>query len=56
MLQLPDAVVRLSPYDRTPQVPLVGLDWTPLLVLTAIAAALTVAGLAGLRRRDLATG
>ena len=56
LLQLPDAVVRLSPYDRTPQVPLVGLDWTPLLVLTAVAVALTAAGLAGLRRRDLATG
>ena len=36
--------------------PLVGLDWTPLLVLTAVAVALTAAGLAGLRRRDLATG
>lgn len=56
LLSLPEAVVRLSPYDRTPQVPLVGLDWTPLLALTAIAAALTAAGLAGLRRRDLATG
>ena len=56
LLRLPDAVVRLSPYDRTPQVPLVGLDWTPLLVLTAVAAGLTAAGLAGLRRRDLATG
>ena len=56
VLQLPDAVVRLSPYDRTPQVPLVGLDWTPLLVLTAVAVALTAAGFAGLRRRDLATG
>ncbi|MET1060241.1 MAG: ABC transporter permease [Nocardioides sp.] len=56
VLQLPDAVVRLSPYDRTPQVPLTGLDWTPLLVLTAVAVALTAAGFAGLRRRDLATG
>ena len=55
-LQLPDAVPRLSPYDRTPQVPLVGLDWTPLLVITTVAAALTAAGCAGLRRRDLATG
>ena len=56
LLSLPEAVVRLSPYDRTPQVPLVGLDWTPLLVLTAVAVALTAAGLAGLRQRDLATG
>jgi ABC-2 type transport system permease protein len=56
LLSLPEAVVRLSPYDRTPQITLVGLDWTPLLALTAIATALTAAGLAGLRRRDLATG
>jgi ABC-2 type transport system permease protein len=56
LLRLPDAVLRLSPYDRTPQVPVVGLDWTPLLVLAAVAVALTAAGLAGLRRRDLATG
>ncbi len=56
VLRLPDAVRGLSPYDRTPQVPLVGLDWTPLLVLAAVAAALTAVGLAGMRRRDLATG
>jgi ABC-2 type transport system permease protein len=56
VLSLPDGVLRLSPYDRTPQVPLTGLDWTPLLVLAAVAAALTAAGIAGVRRRDLATG
>ena len=56
LLRLPDALVRLSPFDRTPQVPVTGLDWTPLVALTLVAVALTAAGLAGLRRRDLATG
>jgi ABC-2 type transport system permease protein len=31
------------------------MEWTPLLLLTALAAALVTAGLAGLRRRDLVT-
>ena len=38
LLRLPDEVLRLSPYDRTPQVPVVGLDWTPLLALDVVAA------------------
>ncbi len=31
------------------------MTWTPVLVLTVIAAALTSAGLTALRRRDLST-
>lgn len=53
LLDIPDVVTRLSPFSHVPAVPLEALDATPLLVLTGLAAALTIAGLLGLRRRDL---
>ncbi|GAA2793598.1 ABC transporter permease [Streptomyces showdoensis] len=52
-LDLPRAVLDLSPFAHLPKLPGQELAWTPLLALTALAAALTAAGLAGLRRRDL---
>ncbi|CAM3505295.1 ABC transporter permease [Occultella aeris] len=53
LLNLPDVLVGLSPVDRTPTVPVEAADAGPLLVLTAIGAVLTVAGLLGVRRRDI---
>ncbi|MDK1473057.1 ABC transporter permease [Streptomyces sp. 549] len=53
LLQFPDWMNNLSPFGHVPQLPAASLDWTPLLVLTALAAALTALGLAGFRRRDL---
>ncbi|MFE9424109.1 ABC transporter permease [Kitasatospora sp. NPDC006697] len=41
----------VSPFTHIPRVPVESLSATPLLVLVALAAALTAAGLAGLRRR-----
>ncbi len=52
---LPGWTVDLSPFGHIPLLPAVGMRWTPVLVLTAIAAGLTVVGLSGFRRRDLAT-
>lgn len=52
-LDLPAAVRDLSPFTHVPGVPAVALDVAPLAVLTALAAALTGAGLLGLRRRDI---
>jgi ABC-2 type transport system permease protein len=53
LVDLPRWVIDISPYEHVPAIPAVGFDAGPLLALTAIATALTGAGLAGLRRRDL---
>ncbi|MFE0640051.1 ABC transporter permease [Streptomyces sp. NPDC058877] len=52
-LDLPQAVLDLSPFGHLPKLPGAETAWTPVLALTALAAVLTTAGLAGLRRRDL---
>ncbi|KAB1987700.1 ABC transporter permease [Streptomyces triticiradicis] len=54
-LKIPQAVLDLSPFGHLPRLPGGTMAWTPVLVLTAIAVALTAAGLVCLRRRDLAT-
>jgi len=53
VLRLPEWAMDLSPYGLTPQLPMESLAAGPLLALSLVAAALTVLGLAGLRRRDL---
>ena len=55
VLHLPDWLQNLSPFERVPQLPAAGLTILPLVVITAIAAVLTLAGQAGLRRRDIGT-
>ena len=52
LLDLPSWMLDLSPYEHVPAVPAVSFDAGPLLALTAVAAALTAAGLIGFRRRD----
>ncbi|MFI1829589.1 ABC transporter permease [Streptomyces sp. NPDC020412] len=54
-LDLPDAVLDLSPYAHLPKMPGSAMSWPPVLVLTALAAVMVGAGLAGLRRRDIET-
>jgi ABC-2 type transport system permease protein len=53
LLQLPQWLMDLSPYTHIPLVPTESVRWTPLIVLTVIAAALIAAGIAGFRRRDV---
>jgi ABC-2 type transport system permease protein len=55
LLGLPGWLLDASPYTHIPAVPASSLTVAPLLALLAVAAALTAAGLAGLRRRDVPT-
>jgi ABC-2 type transport system permease protein len=53
-LKLPQAVMDLSPFSHTPQIPGPGeVAWTPLLALAAVALLLVAAGFVGFRRRDI---
>ncbi|MFD5116528.1 ABC transporter permease [Streptomyces sp. NPDC058391] len=52
-LGFPQSVLNLSPFGHLPKLPGTEMAWTPVLALTALAAALVAAGLAGLRRRDM---
>ncbi|MEV8126917.1 ABC transporter permease [Streptomyces sp. NPDC085944] len=53
VLDVPQAVLDVSPYGHLPKLPGGEMSWSPVLVLLLIAGALVAAGLAGLRRRDL---
>ena len=53
MLNWPDAIMNLSPFTHVPKLPAAPMSWTPLIVLTTIAAALTAAAIARYRQRDL---
>jgi ABC-2 type transport system permease protein len=54
-LNVPQAVLDLSPFGHLPKLPGGGMEWAPVLLLTGIAVGLLAAGLAGLRRRDMTT-
>ena len=54
LLDLPQAVLDLSPFTHIPAVPAAELTVLPPVLLLAVAAGLFVIGLAGFRRRDLA--
>lgn len=53
VLGLPDWLQELSPFERVPQLPGASLTLLPLVVMSALAAGLTLVGLTGLRRRDI---
>jgi ABC-2 type transport system permease protein len=55
LLDLPQWVIDLSPFQHVPRVPATSFDIVPIVVLTLVALALTAAGLVGFRRRDLTT-
>jgi ABC-2 type transport system permease protein len=53
LLSLPDWVLDLSPFTHVPLLPAADFTAGPLIALTAVAAAFTVVGLIGFRRRDV---
>lgn len=53
ILELPQAVLNVSPFAHVPQLPHAEFSATPLLWLTATAAALVAVGVTALRRRDI---
>lgn len=53
LLGLPDWALHLSPLRWTPALPGAAFDLAPIAGLTALAAVLVAAGLAGIRRRDI---
>ena len=55
-LHLPQWLLDLLPFSATPYQPLEPFSWTPLALLTLAAVALTAAGLARFRSRDIQPG
>jgi ABC-2 type transport system permease protein len=53
LLGLPEWALELSPFGWLPEVPAEAFDVVPVVGLTAVAAGLLVAALAGFRRRDV---
>jgi len=53
MFKLPDWVVNISPFGSIPQLPIADFNAVPLIVLSVLAVALTIVGLAAYQRRDL---
>ncbi len=54
LLDLPQWLLNLSPFQHVPALPGSPMSWPPVIVLTAMAVALIAAGLAALDRRDIA--
>ncbi|MZF83620.1 ABC transporter permease [Streptomyces sp. SID5643] len=54
-LDVPRAVLDVSPFGHLPKLPGGSVEWGPVAVLTGVAVLLVAAGLAGLRRRDMTT-
>lgn len=53
LLNLPDAVLKATPFAFLPHLPVEPMDWTPWLAQTGLAAVLVVAGWWGWQRRDI---
>jgi ABC-2 type transport system permease protein len=55
LLRFPGWMSDVSPFGHVPQLPAAQMSWTPMAVLTLVAAGLVWVGLEGFRRRDLET-
>ncbi|MFK4206876.1 ABC transporter permease [Streptomyces sp. NPDC030920] len=55
-VDMPQVVMDVSPFTHLPKLPGgTGMEWGPVLILTAVAAVLVGAGVGALRRRDVLT-
>src|SRR5690606_4161607 len=55
LLQFPDWMVNLSPFEHIPGLPVDPMEWLPIVLLTLAGVGLTIVGMALFRRRDLAS-
>jgi ABC-2 type transport system permease protein len=53
LLDLPQAVLNISPYTHTPAIPAVDLTWLPLVILATVGVGSVGVGAGWFRRRDL---
>lgn len=53
LLEIPEGVRDVSPFNLTPRMPLEAMDWGVIGLLSVVAVALFIAAVAGLRRRDI---
>ncbi len=53
LLDLPQWVLNLSPFEHVPAIPSEPMDWAPVAVLVVLAGALFAVGLAALNHRDM---
>lgn len=53
LLNLPDWIIKATPFEQLPKVPVQPMDWTPWAIETLLAVALLAAGAWGFRRRDI---
>ncbi|MFO7814625.1 MAG: hypothetical protein R6V14_02610 [Halanaerobiales bacterium] len=53
LIQVPNWMVRISPFGNIPQIPIEGINYSKILLLTAIAGGLIITGFIGYNRRDI---
>lgn len=53
LLDLPNWLMNVSPFEHIPEMPAAGLGARPLVIVSVVAGLFAWAGLAGLRRRDI---
>lgn len=55
VLRLPEWTQSISPFEHLPAIPAEPMRWLPVVILSLVAIGLSILGLWGFRRRDLAT-
>ncbi len=53
LLKFPEWLLKVTPFAHLPKIPVEPMEWTPVVVITALAAVVLVIGALGYRRRDI---